>query len=508
MLLLSLACKLPASPVQVPPTERPASSDYPVTSWSHPVVEGLRDGVRNWTLREGRLKRLIPSECGPVVEAVGICMGNNPLTPYLAPTFEEDEHLGSPIGAFQLASDEAVVFVGEMPPGRYFSFQGHLHSRDYGDEEQRLIVSTISPALHFRNLKHAGPGVEAQGQLAAIVFAANETVAEVVRRELDDLFVAQGIERDVVNVVPIPYLDDADLERTRAELADTGVVVTPMFMGYEPDDDVYGVAIRIAGVPFDIPYLDVDSTPLAVFKVGLNQPVPYDPFTYPLLPPPRDAFAVPDASLDVQLGLLVDAVQERLVPAAAERFRVRFETLDFNGFQCVDNGFACGNHDDALYMQSIEATLTAESTGGVYTVGVVHTDVTDVVPGAPRLAYSGLAIRNVDQRMGIEGWYEDGLRDSARAYFPDGVEGIDDAVLDLFYVRRFARTCDSDPYCTVVGTGPLEVPPEHRLNFTERAYLDLGTNTGPHDNGILAPYTVFYGDRVLVRPLLLRVDVQ
>lgn len=500
-----LACKPAPTEVSTPATQPPTPSDYPVTSYTHPVVEALRDGVRGWDLREGRLKRLIPSECGPVVEASGICMGNNPLTPYLAPVFEEDEHLEVPIGAFQLANDEAVVFVGEMPPGRYFSFQGHLHSRDY-EGDRRLVVSTISPALHHRNLKHAGPGIDAQGQLAAVVFAANRTVAESVRRELDRHLYAAGVGRDVVNVVPIPFLDDDDLVSTRAVLADTDVVVTPMVMGYAPTDDIYGIAIRIAGIDFDIPYLDVASTPLAVFKVGFDDPPAYDPFDYPLLPPPRDASKVLDPALDHQLGLLVDAVRDQL-PEGSERFRLRFETLDMNGFRCVDGGHACGNHDDALYMQSIEAKLGEDSTGGVYVIGALHTAIPEVDALAPQLAYSGLALRNVDQRMGIEGWYDDTLRGSARALFPDGVPGIDDAVLDRFYVRRFARSCGDDPICTVVGTGPLEVPGDHRLNFTERAYLDLGTNTGPHRNGVLAPYTLFYGASVLPRPLQLLVEV-
>lgn len=498
-------CAVPDAPTaEVPPT-----AGEPGTRWSDPVVDSLRQGVVGWRIREGWFRRLTVGDCGPVVAQVGTCMGNNPLAPYLAPTFPEDERLDEPIGAFQLGPDEAVVMVGYTPPGRYFSYQAHLHSRVY-EGERRHIVSTLARSLHHRNLAHGGSGPEAFDAYTAIVWAANRTVAERVRVGLDARLQALGLDRDVVNVVELPFLSEADRMSTAMDPAYGDITVTPLWMGYGPDDDEYGIAVRIAGVPDDDPYLEAGRTPMAVFKVGFDDPPAYDPFAYPLLPPPRDPSSGPSPAFEASVQAVRNAVIARL--DAWEVLSVRFNTLDLDGFRCCDRGLDCGNSDDALYMQSIGARLIGSARGGVVAVGAVHPALPEIEAGAVRLAYSGLALRNVDQRMGVSGAYDELLRGSANAAFPDGVEGVPAEHLERIYVHVFTPDCASAPLpgapCLPIGPGPLEVPPGHQFNLTERAYLDLATLTGPHDDTIIAPWSVFWGDELTLDPTQLVVVLE
>ncbi|MEZ4316383.1 MAG: hypothetical protein R3F61_02715 [Myxococcota bacterium] len=488
-------------------TDTPTPSDFPVSDYSDSVVDALRAGIDGFVIEEGNFHVLTPDLCGPVLAVKGTCLGNNPLTPYLSPRFDEPAGYAEPIGAFQLEPDEAVVFVGYTPPGRYWSWQAHVHSREYAPGDRRDIVSTITPSLHNRNVKHEGPP-GGFGVYTVAIWSPNERLAQAIVREIDPLLASAGVQADIVNVLPIPYLTPEDIELTAADPAYADITVTEMRMGYESDDDIYGIAVRIAGIADDDPYLDVAHTPLVPFKISLVEEPEYTPFPYPLIPPIRNGEARPPNGFAESLRLVRDAVQAELVPATDEILALRFDTLDLDGLKCVDRGLACGNSDDVLYMQSPGARLAETSPGGMYVIGGIHTALPEIAGSAPHLAYSGIALRNVDQRMGIVGYYDVDLRGTAEAWFPSGVEGVPADHLARIFVWKLARSCEgTEPLCTAIGAGPEEVPNTHVFNITSRAYLDLGTNTGPHAAAIDAPWAVWYGPEVDFRPLQVVVEI-
>lgn len=493
------------------PSTAPTGEVWPTTSWSSPALEALRDGLPGMTWSEGHMDTLLLEHCPGVVDQLGHCLGINPLTPFFTFRFEADANIGQPVGAFRLAPDEAVVFVGETPPeGIYLSLQNHVYARRYqaDDAEHTIVLGTISPSVNQRTLAYDGPPDSPWGRKTAVIWSANTETAERVLAGLADVFADHGVDPGAIEVVPIPDLDEADQQAVASDPAYEGVDVVDLRMGYRETDDWFTVVVRIAGLPLDSPYIDPAVTPAAPFKVKLDDPPGYAPFEYPRLPPVRDGSGRPDA-LVAAVDRLSLSVLQRLRATGAQRARLRFSTHDFSGYRCVNRGLACGSIDDALYRSSMSTSLEPHVvTGGLFAVGVVHPDVPGVYPDAPDLAYSSVTLRNEVQRMGLVGIGHEALRGTARARFPDGIDGVSDADLDLMYVWEFARDCADRPYCTTIGSGPVEVPEGHDFNLTERAYLDHRTNTGPGADAIVRPWAVWYGDTVDPRPLQGRVIIE
>jgi hypothetical protein len=510
--LFALSCTGPDDPptsetdTDAGETDTDTAPGWPVTSWSDPVVDALRAGRPGATWSEARTDVLLLPDCDVVVAQLGHCLGINPLTPFFTYAFEQDAAIGHPVGVFQLDPHEAVVFVGKTPPeGVYLSLQYYVYARDF-DGSRDLVVANIAPSVNDLTIATDGPPDDPYDRYTAVVWTPNATTGEAIRAELAGLFADNGIDPGAVQVVPVPLLSESEQQAVAADPSYEGVDVIDLRMGYAPTDDWFTVIVRMAGLPLDSPYIDPTSTPSTAFKVRLDDPPAPDSFPYPVLPPPRDPTGPPPELADA-LELLADQVRDDILGAGLERARLRFGTNDFRGYTCLNNGTACGSIDDALYMNSFATQMPPGSTGGVYAVGVVHPDVHAVYPDAPPLAYSSITLRNEPQRMGVSAVWHTELRGTARARYPDGVDGISDTLLDLLYVWEFARDCGDRSACTVIGDGPVEVPVGQDFNLTERAYLDQRTATGPSREAIVAPWALWYGENVQIQLLQERIRI-
>jgi hypothetical protein len=98
-----------------------------------------------------------------------------------------------------------------------------------------------------------------------------------------------------------------------------------------------------------------------------------------------------------------------------------------------------------------------------------------------KATFTNLAVYNTPRLMGIAAVTRDELLNSADRYLPTHPQRR------FLYAYKFARHCQSEPYCSVVPTGLLGVPIDTKLNLIERAYLEPVTNTGPLPSQIVTP---------------------
>lgn len=482
MILALLACT-GALPTFPPPVG---------TTADDPLIRAVRMGqLRGYDLEEGRLQVFDAERCDELVAELGHCLGNNPTTPYVTAFFDDFE---APFGRIALDPEQALLFVGRTPPASYYySLNAAVHERIY-DGELDTPVGSVAPSLHHRVIAHAGDD-PFDAPFVAIV-TAERGVATELSRGLRPILQRAGITADIVNVLPIPYQTDEELAATASDPAYDDVTVTALRMGHASDADRFSLTWRVAGADPEDVFFDADLVPQAVFRLTPQQAPAHDAWPYPLLPPLRDQENTPPPELAEALRALAQQVATDVETRGAQSLRIRFDETTFDGFHCIENRIRCGNSDDALYSGSVRVQLPQEPTdAGVFVVGVVHPDVPPLGSGPP-LAYSNLNLQNADEQRALTGWTHEDLRGTARERYPGGIDGVSASLFDRLYLREVRRVCEAQD-CLALDA----LPAGAQLNFLERAYLDLSTNTGPHPAAILEPRLVIYGPGVVPRPL-------
>lgn len=461
------------------------------TSADDPLIRAVRMGaLRGYGVEEGRLQAFDAERCDDLVAELGHCLGNNPTTPYVTAFFDDFD---APFGRVALEPDQAVLFVGRTPPpSHYFSLTAAVHERIY-DGELDTPVGSVAPSLNHRVIPHAGSS-PFDAPFVAIA-SPDRAVAEELKRALLPHLQRAGITEDVTSFLPIPHLTDEELAATEADPAYDDVTVTGLRLGTGSDADRFSFTWRVAGADPDDAWFDAEAIPQAVFRLTPQQPPARDPWPYPLLPPLRDTENTPPAELGEALRALAQRVADDVEARGLQSLRVRFEETTFDGFRCIRDRIRCGNSDDALYSGSVRVLLPDEAAdAGVFVVGVVHPDVPPLGSGPP-LAYSNLNLQDAADQRALTGWVHDELRGTARDRYPGGIDGVSASVFDRLYLREVRRACTTDD-CLALDDLPAGTP----LNFLERSYLDLATNTGPAPAAILEPRVVIYGPGIVPRP--------
>lgn len=487
MIAFLLACGGPQPELPEPPVG---------TTYADPVIDGLRaHGLQGYTVQEGRLQSFDEAQCDVLIETLGHCQWNNPATPYVTAFFDEYD---APFGRVDLDPRQAVVFVGRTPPeSLYYSLSVAVHERTYPDGVL-TPVGSVAASLHHQRIQAAG----VFDAPTVVIATADRAVAQQVRRGLEPLLASAGILEDVVNVVEIPFQSEADLQAIAADPAYEDITVTALRMGHEDGADRFSLAWRVAGADPDSDWFDGDRIHQAVFLLTPDDTAPHDPWTYPLLPPLRDSENRPPSDVEASVRLLAETLSQQVEDRGLRSVRLPFDETVFDGFACIENGQLCGNSDDALYLGSVRVQLPeAPVDAGVFVVGVVHPDVAGLGGGGPRLAYSNLNLQNASELRAIGSWLHPALRGTARSRFPGAIAGIPGSVFDVLYVLEFSNHCQH-PDCL-----PLEaLGAGDRFNFLERAYLDLGTGTGPHPSTIVEPRLIVYGPTLI--PLVLQNTIE
>ncbi|HHO53225.1 MAG TPA: hypothetical protein ENK18_20715 [Deltaproteobacteria bacterium] len=499
--------------------------DSPFTSWTDQVTSRIRAGLPGARVREGSFWYLKQEDCGPIVLENGTCHGAHPASPYGMFDYPEDAEASDEILDYDLDQHEALLFVGHTPPeSRYFSFNHHQYRKAMPDGSERITFATMAPAMHLLELSTAS-SLLAPGEMrdlsevvwqdyTVVIFTANQTTADRLRGLLTPILVEAGYSPDIINVHTIALANQADHDALIASGMDPSDVFT-LNMGYGPGTDTYNVVMRVAATldPED-PYLFPETINAATFKIAFEDPPGYDPFPWPVFPPPDETGEEQARRVRSAQEAVFRALQEQIIPPELQTVEVEtFREPQKTGAECINLLDSCGaNNDDARYHRSSQRFYIPEphDPASVFLVGINHTKVAKLDPGAPQITYMSLTLNNFTRGFGVRTRLDHELEGSLEYWFdPEDLPedfnlGKDE--LDSIYVVQFARDCSvfnwedrygaPNPYCVEFDDGIVGICPLDKFWFTERVYLNQTSGTAPAQTSVYPPLTLGVGPSI------------
>ena len=374
------------------------------------------------------------------------CAGNNPSSPYA--TFfvppGPDETAANPHAradgksdAFRLRADEAVVFVGTVPPpARYFGVTPYLDDRDDGSGGRRTVAASLSETLN--NLV-----IKTDSDRVAIIATGDAGTDAKVRASL----VASGFPAGAINTI---VFDPAIAH-----------------FGSDASADTFGVLFRVA-LPDDASVLAayIAAPGGSVWRItpdGAGAPSP--------LPSPT-ARAKDTTITETALSPSVDTLAAQIAAQYPD-----YTATELGVDDGVPDPAACIAGDKVCAFDNRDTTYPATSPSVLF----LHDDDFYVVFGvdhqaAHTVTYANVAVYALQHLVGV----------ASIAFAPGSAT---DAHL---YAYKIARTCGSDPYCLEVPVGacPTGIANGALGSIAFRTYLEPSTATAPSPS-------VLVRDRVL-----------
>lgn len=497
------------------PTEPTTSPTGPHSSWTDGLTSALRtEGLSGATLEEGGFLYRTLDDCEALLAEVGTCYGLHPASPYLLFDFDDP---GDPIDAlatYQLAQDEALLYVGHTPPqARYFSFNHYQYLKYVpgAEEPHQLTFGSMAPSLSMLGITTAPSPTAPYDAYTVVLATANATTAARVTEGLVPLLEAHGFDPSIVNVHPIAYADADDAQRLRDGQVVRGAGplapddVFELTMGRGPEADWYTMAVRVAAADDpDHPYLSEATIPAAVFRVRMDEPVPYDPFPFPSLPPDRETDQHQGGVAEA-LTHAADALGARLRAEGKSTARIpQVHRFPRTGPDCINQTlpFCAANNDDAHYIRTaadLAIPDLEDPDSAVYVIGVLHKDVAAAGgTEAPPISYSSITVVNLRWFYGVVSVLDVDLAGSLRAVFPDGVPGMAPGYEDVITIQQFARPGHCDPVvpCVEIGVGPLGVAADETFDIMERIYMNESTGTAPSEDSVEPGLVIVTGPNI------------
>jgi len=427
-----------------------------------------------FTVDEGSFEIFETRDC----ETLDHCWANNPTSPYaffLVPLgdgeFDPDPEGRSPHGPgmrsiFRLQPDEALVFVGTTPPpSPYFSFTAYVFNRfdpgrggdpPYGDRIETF--ASLGDSLNHLTLNTADGTADVPFNAETVVIVTGDRGVDASLRRL---LATAGFPDSMVNTVVIPRFE-----------ADG---VTPLArMGYENEDDVFNVLVRIANPDALEAGSDIrawlDDPGGRVFRVRRRRPHALEPFAFPPLRPQGTGIAEDP----IPLNWLVRGIEDRYL-ALCTRTMISIPAPFEDGYFCLDTLMPCfADCRDTPYLFGTfklgpppEAIIVAgqnhERTGKASYVNVTVTRISDAT------AFYSIVLRD--------------LESSADLYISDRPDK------DEVWQVKLSRDCREEPFCYEVSEG--QVPTDEWFNIILRAYLEPATRTSPIARPVRSAEIVF-----------------
>jgi len=408
--------------------------------------------------------------------------GNNPSTKYLlcfvppAPGYPMDEQIaqiartlglsGNASSFWNLGPDEAVVFVGRMPPAcRYFGYDHLIMSRTYGNET-RWIFANLADALNNLAINTSGSPGDPYNQTTVVVTTADRGIDGRIRAAA----LSAGYPEGIMNTQVLPS--------------------SVLRMGVESDADTFRISLRPA--LFAAPEAGseyISNPPVAVFRVTPENATEPDPYGYPVL----RVRGTGETEFD-----LTDDLEELRAAILARHSGLKATDISTApgfpiGSDALQRGIdAVGPTNDAAYLwtgnQDVSSpTAPFFNTSQYYdflrdpaiTLGN-ETDEFIIVYGVNHVAtgkatYSSFSLYGADVWNGVGSITDLDYAGTAEEYLPDNPNA------KYLYVYKIARNCDGDPNCFEVpyGMGGYGIELDQPLLIIWRIYLEGATKTGP-----------------------------
>jgi hypothetical protein len=405
-----------------------------------------------FTVQPGVFSLFDPGDC---CKLGGNCAGNNPSSPYatflvprapgqqVANPGEDAKGLSS---SFRLGLEEAVVWVGELPPkAGYFGFTPYLFDRDDGSGNRVKVFASLSETLNDLVIGSDGAAGDPFGHQAVVVLAADASVAAKVK----DAAVAAGWPAGAVNVLPI----DASTARP----------------GLDEKDDSFGVLLRLAQVEDAA----AGKAWLAKLPAEVYRVTPGGPYPNPV--PYGKADARPKDAANVEgpdLAAALDELEQAIVAAhaathGATPHPVSVSPLD--PYACIANLKSClGDNRDTNYPATKLFKWLPGAEDFLVVYGVDHAKT-------KKATYANASVYAVQHLIGVAAVASDAWAGSASQYLPNH------PLADELYAYRIARACDGAPYCLEIASQqcPDGIAPGAYSAIAFRAYLEPSTATAP-----------------------------
>jgi len=427
----------PTATVDTTPTG--TTDSVPLDGWvAEAPLQALRErlAAEGWTLQEGVPRAVNLDDCC-LFES---CHSRNPTAHYVMldlPLAEgEAERVVDDAITYRTTADEAVVFVGRMPPpARYSSFRTYVHRRyspTTGQPEPSYL--NLGDSLNQVVLRHWGDSPTAPfGATTVVISTADAGIERTVRGFFEDA----GFPADVLNTDWIPTA------RVQFGLDETGDLLRMNLRVSKFDDPVAGEA-----------WLE---EPQGVV-LRMRPPVP--PTPEPIIEPtPRPAGGL---TTELPLQPAVDELRE----AVLERWG-DYPILDADASSNQpphDEPCWPGCNRDSTYGGAPALVMPLEDTIDVIVFGVNHA-------ASGMVSYANafvLGTSNEDPAAFVDTTMMPGSADDYLPGHPD---------VDKLYVWRFSRSCGSDPYCSEVVQGCPGLEADERPLLGWRTYLDPATGT-------------------------------
>ena len=427
-----------------------------------------------FTVEEGSFEIFETQDCA----ALDHCWANNPTSPYaffLMPLGDgepdPDPEGRSPHGLgtrsiFRLQPDEALVFVGTTPPpSPYFSFTAYVFNRFEADldgdppyDDRIETYASLGDSLNHLSLATTGDTADTPFNEQTVVIVTGDRGVDASLRRL---LVTAGFPDSMVNTLLIPRFE-----------ADG---VTPLArMGYQNEDDVFNVLVRIANpdaleVGSDIRAW-LDDPGGRVFRVRRRWPRALEPFA---LPPLRTQ-GTGIAEDPIPLNWLVRRIEDRYFDLCT-RTLISIPAPFEDGYFCLDNVVRCfADCRDTPYLFGTvklgpppEAIIVAghnhEKSGKASYVNITVTRISDAT------AFYSIVLRD--------------LEGSADVYLPDHPDKDD------VWQVKLSRDCQGEPFCYEVSDE--QVQHDEWFNIILRAYLEPATRTSPRVMPVRSSELVF-----------------
>lgn len=465
-LALAIGCNGDPSspgPMSVPRPEPPTPTELQAIA---DTVRGLAED-EGYTVGEGLFSFATYEHC---CEPDVNCLGNNPSTPYGMIALPEAPEQGSPdvdsfwmwgslpdpslSRSFRMRADEAIVWIGTMPPkSKYFSYRSSIATRQNPSGQRDLVLGSLGPSLN-QLVVADDLGVETDevwGRPMAIVTAAD-----------------YGAEDSAVQWLIAAGFAPSEIHRDRISALDTR-------LGLSPASDTLMGVVRVA--------VSDDPEAFALWQQQgaqvLRLTPPDERASAPMSREPmpergEESTELPWLQALLDLDAAIRARWPEITPRTPEMLAGFTET-----FVCIDDLSCYGDIRDRYATRTLDVRLPDDA-AFLLTFGVNH-------ELAGKSAYSNVAVMTFDNRVGVAAFESPQMPGTARPYLGDDYPLVDD-----LYAWVISRDCSrfSDVACLEIEDTCPHPEPGEAFYITSRMYLDPSTGAAAGDGEILT-------DRVL-----------
>lgn len=455
----------------------------------------LELSAAGYWLGEGRFTYFEKEHCAKLVELVGQCYGQNPLSPYgiyllpRGPGEFPDERMPGDLflegaeglyPAWRLRPDEAIIMLGLTPPRvKYFGYQSYLFTRlveTSPDVQERLdLFASLGRSINHLTIDSTGSLNDPFNRGTVVITTADGKLESLLRERISLHLSLLGFSDNIINTDIIPadkvnlgYGEEADDFQTIARLA-------------LPENELQAKLYR-------------EAPPVILLRIVPGSP-PGSASIEPLsaLPIPDKGTGLNEDYLKPALKALESGVKRRFLTPSRQYLACPALELEFlNGENCMAKNIPClgDTHDTTYVTHYATSTLKHDADDFAVIIGANHTET-------GKATYSSLSVYNSEKRMGIGGVKDSELMGSALPYIPyiPALKRGRDSLIansDKVYAYMVARNCGGNPNCLTIPGGDLGIELEEQVRFIVRAYIEPGTTQGPAYSEVLGPRFIWF----------------